>query len=199
MSRYRPFALLAALVAMLAAMVGVALTPGSASAAPNYPPPPPSMVVNKGTVKAGVTVKATGRYFRGKEPVYVTVTFTAKGSKKSKVVKKATVTANAKGQIVVTVKMSAPGTAVITGNGTKSKKSASASVHVIAKYKGGGWTVKPASFTGGPTGTSVLTPVSATSGGAGVALAALGAMALIGSAVITRRTVRRRRQAGAAA
>jgi hypothetical protein len=159
------------------------------------------MVVNKGTVKVGVTVKATGRQYAGKELVTVTVTFTPKGSDTPKTVGKTTVKADANGKIVVTVKTRAPGTAVITGKGTKSNKSASASVHIIDKTKGGqgGWTVKPASFTGGPTGTSVLTPVSATPGAAGVALAGLGALALIGSAIITRRTVRRRRQAGAAA
>jgi hypothetical protein len=204
MSRYRAFARLAALVAMLAAAFGVAaFTPLAASAAPSgqYPPPPPNMVVNKGTVKVGVTVHATGRNYAGKEKVYITVTFTPKGSKKSKVVKKATVTADKKGKISFNVKMGGAGTVVITGKGAKSKKSASATVHVINKTKGG-WEVKRAAFgTGTTTGSSVVftsTTESAPSGNAGVAVAALAAMALAGSVLMTRRVVRRRR-AGAAA
>jgi hypothetical protein len=208
MSRYQAFARAASLAAMMVvATVGVAtLTPGSASATPGgsatarvaYPPPPPNMVVNKGTVKAGVTVKATGRNYKGKEKVYVTVTFTPKGSHKSKVVKAAILKADSKGKMIVTVKMSAPGTAVITGKGLTSKKSASATVHVINKHKGhGGWVIVPASFsTGATAGTPVL--VSSESGPAGIALVGLGALALLGSAAVTRQTIRRRRVGAAA-
>jgi hypothetical protein len=208
MSRYQAFARAASLAAMMVvATVGVAtLTPGSASATPGgsataaaaYPPPPPNMVVNKGTVKAGVTVKATGRSYKSKEKVYVTVTFTPKGSKKSKVVKTATVKVDSKGKFVIAVKMKAPGTVVITGKGLTSKKSASATVHVINKHKGnGGWVIVPASFSTGTTaGTPVL--VSSESGPAGIALAGLGALALLGSAAVTRQTIRRRRVGAAA-
>jgi hypothetical protein len=206
MSRFRPLATLATMVAMLAAPVGVvALTPGSASAAPtvkttNYPPAKPTVVVNKGTVKIGVTVRATGREFKAKEKIYITVVFTPKGSKKSKVVKTAYVRADSKGKFGVNVKMSAAGSVVIKGKGLTSKKSGSATVWVINKKKGkGGWSVHPASFTGGPTSTSVLTPVSVTSGTEGITLAALGAMALLGSAAVTGQTIRRRRRVSAAA
>jgi hypothetical protein len=205
MSRYRAYARLAALVAMLAAMVGaITLAPTAASATPRapYPPPPPNMVVNKGTVKVGVTVKATGRSYTAKEKVTITVTFTPKGSNKSKVVKTATVTADSKGKLTINVKMGGAGTVVITGKGTKSKQSASASVHVIDKYKGGGWEVERAAFAAGtPAGTTTVyasAQDTAPTGGAGVALAGLGALALAGSAVMTRKVMRRRR-AGAAA
>ena len=205
MSRYRAYARLAALVAMLAAMVGaITLAPTAASATPRapYPPPPPNMVVNKGTVKVGVTVKATGRSYTAKEKVTITVTFTPKGSSKSKVVKTATVYADKKGKLSINVKMGGAGTVVISGKGKTSGKTASASVHVIDKYKGNGWEVKRAAFgTGTTTGSSVVfasTTESAPTGNAGVAVAALAAMALAGSVLMTRRVVRRRR-AGAAA
>jgi hypothetical protein len=207
MSRFRPLATLATMVAMLAAPVGVvAFTPGSASATPsinsqNYPPTPPSMVVNKGTVKKGVTVRATGRKYQSRERVYVTVTFTPKGSHMTRVVKRVLVRADRKGKFSVNVKMFAAGTVVIKGKGLSSGKSASATVWVIDKKKGhgGGWVIHPAAFTGGPASTSVLTPASAPSGPDGIALAGLGAMALIGSAAVTRQTMRRRRRLGAAA
>jgi hypothetical protein len=206
MSRFRPLATLATMVAMLAAPVGVvALTPGSASATPSvaaqaYPPVKPTVVVNKGTVKKGVTVKATGRKYKAKEKVYVTVSFKAKGSKKYKTVKTATVKTDSKGTFIINVKMSAAGTVIISGKGLTSKKTGSASVFVIDKKKGsGGWVIHPASFTGGPASTSVITPVSAPSGPEGIALAGLGALALIGSAAVTRQTIRRRRRLGAAA
>lgn len=205
MSLYRAFARMAALVAMLAAAFGVAaLTPLAASAAPNgqYPPPPPNMVVNKGTVKVGVTVKATGRSYKAKEKVTITVTFTPKGSNKSKVVKTATVYADKNGKLSINVKMGGAGTVVISGKGKSSGKTASASVHVINKTKGNGWEVERAAFgTGTTTGSSVVftsTTQSAPAGNAGVAVAGLAVLALAGSAVITRKVVRRRR-AGAAA
>jgi hypothetical protein len=195
------------MVAMLAAPVGVvALTPGSASATPsisskNYPAPPPSLVVNKGTVKKGVVVKASGRKYKAKEKVTITISFKAKGSHKFKTVKTAVIKADKNGKFSINIKMSKAGTVVIKGKGQSSKKSASATVKVIDKKKGGqgGWVIRPASFTGGPASTSVITPVSAPSGPNGIALAGLGAMALIGSAAVTRQTVRRRRRLQAAA
>jgi hypothetical protein len=206
MSRNRALALLASIAAMLVAMVGVlTLTPAAASAAPNgqYPPPPPNMVVNKGTVKVGVTVHATGRSYAPKEKVTITVTYTPKGSNKSKVVKTVIVTADKKGKVSLNVKMGGAGTVVITGKGATSKKSASASVHVINKYKGSGWQVERAAFatgatTGGTTTVYASSQGTAPTGGAGIALAGLGAMALAGSAVMTRKVMRRRR-AGVAA
>jgi hypothetical protein len=208
MSRNRPLALLVSLVATLAATMGVAaLTPGAAYATPSvttmkYPPAPAKMVVNKGTVKVGVTVHATGRKYKAKEKVYVTVTFTPKGSHKSKVVKTAYITADKNGKLSLNVRMAGAGTVVIKGVGAKSHSSASATIHVINKQKGnGGWVIKPAAFstplTGGAPAITSIQPIPA--GGAGVLLAGLSVMALAGSAVVTRQTVRRRRRVGAAA
>jgi hypothetical protein len=206
MSRFRPLATLATMVAMLAAPVGVvALTPGSASATPGvaaaaYPPVKPTVVVNKGTVKKGVSVKATGRSYKAKEKVFVTVSFKAKGSKNYKTVKTATVKTDSKGKFIIIVKMSMAGTVIISGKGLTSKKTGSATVWVIDKKKGnGGWVIHPASFTGGPAATSVVTPISAPDGAEGIALAGLGAMALLGSAAVTGQTIRRRRRLSAAA
>ena len=208
MSRYQAFARAASLAAMmLAATVGVAtLTPGSASATPGgsatartaYPPPPPSVVVNKGTVKVGVTVKTTGRYFKSNEKVYVTLTFTPKGSNKSKVVKSITLRVDKKGKFITNFKMQAAGKVVIKAKGKTSMKSSSATVWVINKQKGhGGWAMAPASFSISTTaGTPVL--VSSESGPAGIALGGLGALALLGSAAVTRQTIRRRRVGAAA-
>ncbi len=210
MSRNRAFALLASIVAMFAMMVGVVvLTPGSASATPpgtasgHYPPPPPSMVVNKGTVKVGVTVRASGRDYTKYEKVYVTVTLIPKGSTRPRVVKVTVVRADSKGRIALNVRMAAAGTVTIKGKGTKSGKTASAAVHVIAKYKGHGWWIQPAALSTGATGGGSTVLVSADdpapAGVAGVALATLAVMGLAGSALITRQVVRRRRGAAATA
>src|SRR3712207_6500001 len=104
MTRSRVSAVFSAVVATLAMTLGLlAFTSGAASATPRgpYPPPPPSLVVNKGVVKFGVTVKATGRKYAAKEKVYVTVFFKAKGSSKVKVVKTASVYADKNGKFTV--------------------------------------------------------------------------------------------------
>jgi hypothetical protein len=201
---------LSALVATLAMTMGLlAFTSGAASATPRgpYPPPPPSLVVNKGVVKYGVTIKATGRKFAAKEKVYVTVYFKAKGSNKVKIVKTASVYADKNGKFAVNVKMSKAGIAIIAVTGKKSRKSAQASVYVINKKKGsGGWTIKPVSYTTTLTGadagtTTAVTaaPQPASANTAGVSLAGLGVVALAGSAFVTRQTIRRRRNASIAA
>jgi uncharacterized protein YegP (UPF0339 family) len=205
MTRSRVSAVVSAIVATLAMTLGLlAFTSGAASATPRgpYPPPPPSVVVNKGVVKYGVTVKATGRKYAAKEKVYITVYFKAKGSNKVKVVKTATVYADRNGKFTVNVKMSKAGIAIISAKGKTSRKSAQAAVYVINKKNGsGGWTIKPVSYTTGLTGpgagttTLTSTPQSAPEGGAGLALAGLGIVALAGSAVVTRKTIRRRRAA----
>ena len=207
MTRSRVSAVLSAVMATVAMTLGLlAFTSGAASAAPNgpYPPPPPSLVVNKGVVKYGVTVRATGRQFAKKEKVYVTVYFRAKGSNKLKVVKTATVYTDKNGKFGVNVKMSKAGVAIIAVKGKTSRKTAQASVHVIDKKKGsGGWVIQPVAHTTGLTGPAAgaITPVAASqpAGTAGLTLAGLGVVALAGSVVVTRRTIRRRRAAGVTA
>jgi hypothetical protein len=206
MSRSRAWAALAAFVAMLAATLGVAtLSPTAASAAPkvHYPPPPPSLVVNRGVVKYGVTVTATGRQFAGKEKVYLTVSYRAKGSNRWRTVKTSGVRTDRKGKFVIGVKMSQPGQVIINAKGTQSHKGATAFVYVIDKKKGSGpWSIKRTAFSTGTTGTGTAVLTSSTrtpSDNAGLAIAGLGVMALAGSAVVARTTIRRRRKAAAAA
>ena len=205
MTRSRVSAVVSAIVATLAMTLGLlAFTSGAASATPRgpYPPPPPSVVVNKGVVKYGVTVRATGRQFAGKEKVYITVYFKAKNSNKVQVVKTATVWTDKNGKFGINVKMSKPGVAIIAVKGKTSRKSAQAAVYVIDKHSGkGGWSIKPVAHTTGLTGpgagatTLTSTPQSAPEGNAGLALAGLGVVALAGSVVVTRQTIRRRRAA----
>src|SRR3954471_1789958 len=108
MSRSRALAVLSSLVATLAMTVGVlTFTTGAASADPRghatgnhnqYPPVPPSLVVNKGVVKYGTSVRATGRNYAAKEKVYITVYFRPKGSWKTRTVKTAAVRADRNGR-----------------------------------------------------------------------------------------------------
>lgn len=211
MSRYRALALRATLVALLATSASVAtLTPTAASAAPSgaatataksaYPPAKPDLVVNRGSVKAGQSVKATGRRYAKREKVTVTVSFRARGGHKYKVVKRITIRSDKKGKFSLRVRAPKPGTIIIKGKGVKSMKSASATVHVSSKRGHGGWVISPAAFSTSTAGsTAGNTATSVPSGPGGVALAGIGVMALIGSAVVTRRVVRRRRQVGATA
>ena len=214
MSRSRASAVLSSLIATLALTVGfLAFTSGAASAAPrenhsfgwhnHYPPVPPSLVVNKGVVKYGTTVKATGKRYAKKEKVYVTVYFTPKGSHRTKIVKTATVWTDKNGTFRINIKMSKPGTVIIAAKGKTSRKTATAAVWVINKHKGGGgWSVKPVSYTtgltgpGGGTGVTTLTPASqpSTGGGAELAVAGLGVLGLAGSAALTGQAIRRRRR-----
>jgi hypothetical protein len=130
--------------------------------------------------------------------VYITVSYRAKGSHRWRTVKRAVVRADRGGTFVVNVRMYQAGIVVIRAFGTKSHQDAAAYVYVVDKHKGGGyWSIRPAALSTADTGPSqtALTPRPTTSsGGAGLALAGLGVLALAGSAVITGQTVRRRRK-----
>jgi hypothetical protein len=206
MSSTKASKVLSSIVAALAMTIGLlAFSAGAASATPGdhtkYPPVPPSVVVNKGVVKYGMTVKVSGKRYTAKEKVFITVYLIPKGSTKVKVVKTATVTAGKTGTFSLNIKMAKPGHVVITARGKSSKKLAGATVWVIDKKKGGGgWNIKPVSYTTGLTGSgSTLTPVAANnSNGPALAAAAIGVFGLAGSASVTRRTMRRRKMADAA-
>lgn len=174
-------AFLASMVAALAMMLG--LTASAAQATPkHYPPPPPSLVVDRGVVKSGASVRATGREFEGRERVFITVTFRAAGSHRYRTVRTAVVRTDRGGRFTFDVRAHASGIVIITARGTSSRMGASAAVYVVNRHKGGGgWTMTPASFTGD------------TSNVPGLLTAGLGVLALAGSAMVARQTVRRRR------
>jgi uncharacterized protein YegP (UPF0339 family) len=198
MSRSRASALLASIAVILSMTLGVSTftaTAASATHKVSYPAEPPKLVVNKGVVKYGVTVKATGSKFKAKEKITITVKFLPKGKNKY-TVKTVTGYADKKGKFTYNVKTKKPGTIILTARGKTSKKSASASIYVIDKKKHGkrGFAMQPAAFTGGPTSTPQAgAPASDT---ASLALAGMAIAAMAGGAVVA---VRRRRRAGIAA
>ena len=197
MSRSRASALLASIAVILSMALGVStFTATAASAAPkvSYPAAPPTLKVNKGVVKYGITVRATGKKFKGKEKVSLRIKFLPKGKSKY-TVKFVTVKADRNGFFTYNVKTKKPGTFVLTAKGTKSKKSASVSIYVLDKKKHGkrGFAMTPAAFTGGP---SNVQGGSATSDPASIALAGMALAAMAGGAVVA---VRRRRRASIAA
>jgi hypothetical protein len=195
MSRIRGSTRLATIVAMLVMALGaVTLAPSVASASPkeHYPPPPPSLTVDRGVVKYGTTVHATGRKFGSRERVYVIVSYKPKNSRYWRTVKTAVVRADRHGKFTISIRLYSAGLVVITARGTSSHKSASAFVYVIDKRGGhGSWSIRPAANTtplgGKPAPSESSTP--------GLAAAALGVLALTGSVLLTRRTIRRRRKA----
>lgn len=195
MSRSRASALLASIAVILSMALGVStFTATAASAAPKgpYPAAPPTLVVNKGVVKYGITVRATGKKFKAKEKITITVKFLPKGKNKY-TVKTVTVKADRNGFFFYNVRTKKPGTIILTARGKTSKKSASASIYVIDKKKHGkrGFAMQPAAFTGGPAGSTP--PADNT---ASLALAGMAVAAMAGGAVVA---VRRRRRAGIAA
>ena len=194
MSRIRGSTLVAKIVTMLVMAVGaITLSPTAASASPkkHYPPPPPSLTVDRGVVKYGTTVRATGRKYGSRERVFVTVSYKPKYSRHWRTVKTAVVRADRNGKFSIRIKLYSAGLVVITARGTSSHKSASAFVYVIDKRggHGGSWSIRPAANS---------TPLSGKPA-PGLAVAGLGVLALTGSALVTRATIRRRRRADSVA
>lgn len=198
MSRIRGSTVLATIVAMLVMAVGaVTLTPSAASAShkKHYPPPPPSLVVDRGVVKYGSTVRAFGRKYGSRERVYVTVSYKPNNSRHWRTVRTAVVRTDRNGSFSIRIKLYNAGPVTITARG--SHQSASAFVYVISNRSGhgGGWSIRRASDTTPLSGT----PATPESNAPGLAAAGLGVLALAGSFLLTRRTIRRRRGAKSAA
>lgn len=210
MSRNRAFAFLLTVFAAVAMTLG--LSAGAATAAPAkpkppkpsaynhhnyYPPLPPLLVVNKGAVKYGASVKASGRMYGKREKVIVTVTFRPKGSSRYRVLKTTRVYTDRKGNFSVSLKMKAEGMVVISATGKGSRKSASAAVYVFDKKRGNWVQWHRASYTTDVTtaAPAKVSDVPSRPGNvAGLAAAGLGVLALAGSTLITRRVVRRRQR-----
>ena len=197
MSRSRASALLASIAVVLSMALGVStFTATAASAAPSvtYPAAPPTLKVNKGVVKYGITVRATGKKYKAKEKIVITIKFLPKGKHKY-TVKTVTVKADRNGFFTYNIKTKKPGTFVLTARGKTSKKSASASIFVLDKKKHGkSFAMAPVAYTGGSTNAPQAgAPTSDT---ASLALAGMAIAAMAGGAVVA---TRRRRRASIAA
>lgn len=207
MSRIRASVALASLVASLVMTAGVTtLSAEAASAAPHdpYPPAASALTVNRGTVRVGGSVRATGNGFRGHERVWVTVLYRPLyWDHYTTVLQNYGVHAGRNGKFSVSVRMYLPGTAIIKAHGVRSGRSASAPVRVLLFGHGmGGWLISRAGYTysGKPEAVSpVITsmvasppPTQTPTDTPAVAMAGLGVFALAGSALITRKTMRRR-------
>jgi len=210
MSRFRASVALASLVASLVMTAGVTtLSAEAASAAPNdpYPPTVPALTVNRGTVRVGSSVRATGKGFRSHERVWIAVLYhPLYWDHYTTVLQDYGVHANRNGRFSIKVRMYLPGTAVIKAYGVRSGRLASAPVRVLLFGHGlGGWMITRAGYTysGRPMAVSPVTSSTVSSaprnesptGMPAVTLAGLGVLALAGSALITRNTIRRRRKA----
>jgi hypothetical protein len=198
MSRIRGSTVLATIVTMLVMAVGaVTLTPSVASAShkKHYPPPPPALIVDRGVVKYGSTVRAFGRRYGSREAVYVTVSYKPNNSRHWRTARTAVVRTDRNGSFSIRIKLYNEGLVTITARGG-SHQSASAVVYVINKRSGhgGGWSIRRASDTTPLSGT----PATPESNAPGLAAAGLGVLALAGSFLLTRRTIRRRRGATSA-
>jgi hypothetical protein len=138
--------------------VGVAvLVPGVASANPTvrpeeYPAPPPAVTVNSGTVTTGKTVRLSGTGYANKEPVMITVRYRITprshafdppygGGGIDK--------ADGQGRVRAKVALKFPGYATITVKGTRSKKTASVTVRVLAWRGAWGGVFRESGFTTG--------------------------------------------------
>jgi hypothetical protein len=209
MSRSRASALLVTLAVMLSTMVGTTAA-SAAPAAPSthYPPPPPSLVVDRGVVKRGVTVWATGRKFDARERVTVVVRFTPKGSTRSRTLRVTAVYTDRNGRFYVNLPTRQAGSIEITATGRSSGQSATAVVFVIDKRKfdnhhksdskgksGGGVAMKPAAFTDSTVNRAAPEAADSTPDTGRLAIVGLAAMVMAGGALVTQRTIRRRRKA----
>ena len=179
---------LASLVAALVMTAGVTAVTGTpAQAAPDdpYPPTASALTVNRGAVKVGASVRATGRQFSRNERIHLTVLYKPLNwDHYTTVLQNHRVRANGKGKFSVNVRMYLPGTAMIKARGLRSGKSAAAPVRVLLFGKGrDGWQITRAAHT--PPAEPTTTPA--------LALAGVTILALTGGTLITRRFSRRRK------
>jgi hypothetical protein len=189
MSRSRAAAVFAALVTMMAMVAGVLVsTSAAASASPKlhpYPPPPPALVVNHGWVRQHSTVRVTGRRYGHRERVFVIIVYPGHH------VTKTVARTDHSGRFSVRLRLTRAGRVVIRATGTRSGKSASVVV-IVRRSHGHGRPFQPAAFTTGLDTTASATPP--TDDDRGLAIAGLGALALLSGALVTTQVTRRRRK-----
>jgi hypothetical protein len=219
-------AVLAAVGAMVVATAGVLLSPGVASATPgngynnpgggagagmNYPAPPPSLTVSSGTVKAGKSVRVSGRDYGKREPVVVRVRFRPSTRfwfpRGGIVTQQTTVWTDGHGRFSTYAHTFLAGSISITATGLKSRKTASVSVRVLPRHGsshgwGTWWGAGAPGASSADAGASDTTPVALErptrrDAGGGLFVSVLALSALVGSALVTRRMIRRRHRAAA--
>ncbi len=179
MRAHRALALLATAGAMLVAVAGATLAgPGAASAAPGprhpkppapgnpqaYPPPPPLLVVNRGTVKVGQSVHTFGNHFGFHEKVIIVVRFKPVHGSGGGGGFTTSTTTDRYGRFGLNLKLSVAGKAVITARGVTSHLSASVTVRVLGRMH-----AAPAAPQPKPLGTlSTYNPLVAQNGPPGL-------------------------------
>jgi hypothetical protein len=209
MRAHRTLARFATAGAMIVAGLGATLlAPGIANANPTvgaaeaYPPQPPSVTVNHGSVQTGSTVKVAGKGFARGEPVAVHVRYRiipGSAAFDPPFGGYGTVHANRNGKVMAKVPLQFPGYATITVKGLRSHKKASVTVRVYAWmnpwagwFRWGGFDA-PRGLTAGALGIvpiSETTPAGRTADGAQLLAGLLGVTGMLGTGVLT---FRRRR------
>ncbi|MEH1124628.1 hypothetical protein [Micromonospora sp. CPCC 206061] len=131
----------------------MSLLPATAAGAqPTYPPGQPSLTVSPATVVVGATVVVEGNNFGGCDVVRIDVSYAPAGGaaaaagqctgSQSTQALDHSVTADANGHFVTTVRLTQVGVATITASGFPSGRQASATVTVLAAAQ-----LEPASVT----------------------------------------------------
>jgi hypothetical protein len=142
MRAHRALALLATAGAVLVATATAALVgPVAANAAPApapsppvasgpqfYPPPPPALTSNRGTVKVGQNAHVFGNHFGYRESVVITISYSAGGHGRTIVVG-----TDRFGRFGANVTLRIAGSATITARGRRSHFSASVTITVRAR------------------------------------------------------------------
>jgi hypothetical protein len=171
MRAHRALVLLATAGAAVVATAGTALVgPGAAIAAPApaappatttpqaYPPPAPSLTTNHGTIRAGGSVRLTGRHFGFRDRVRLTIRYPTgpiHGRTRSLVVR-----TDRQGNFRVTVRLTRPGRASITARGLRWHKHAAVTVRVLRRHR-------PHTAPAGPPAGSPLATGDPLAAGAG--------------------------------